>query len=59
LLAHFDGLVLEAYNGWSSYASTDLFKINIFLIIAEVQAFGHKKAPQFFLRGLYKILFLA
>jgi hypothetical protein len=35
LLAHFDGLVLEAYNGWSSRASTDLFEINVLLIIAD------------------------
>jgi len=35
LLAHFDGLVLEAYNGWSSCASTDLFEINVLLIIAD------------------------
>ena len=35
LLAQLDGLVLEAYNGWSSCASTDLFEINVLLIIAD------------------------
>ncbi|MDC0615662.1 hypothetical protein OAP05_07190 [Schleiferiaceae bacterium] len=34
MLAQFDGLVLEAYNGWSSCVPTDLFEINVILIIA-------------------------